>query len=589
MDFKALFLGLLALASLSKAMEPIEPIVQPAEQPQEHQSTHLTETERKKQTGCVSDEDQCMICFLEAKDLPAAQLQLTNCCQSLICKDCEKGVLEQPLLSAQCQKCRRENWTTRQAKLVPVEIKITDVYREKCTLNDKHARALLKCSALEAYTSHEGVLDFSKQTQHTFLTKDYIIRLAQIIADPKKERSGTIGPVLKMFEIAHYLGAPDNILFIIANELWPRMQDQTDDSAENKSYKKHVRQLARPHLASPKHLLNYLRINPAASNFFRDLHARDSNQKIQLSFTIIRLLSQLEEDWYTYNDSDWYMGYQFCSLDGIKELLAHLGARARSIDLSGHMLETFSSDIIEWMKTLDLSNNNIRQLTATNLERKNHLPDEIILNNNPINLIDESFFEEMRKSRATEYNFCKISIKNCNLSNKQKEEIRKKFYKATTTIPQRYLHSELFRMVFEGGGSLVGTAASLYACYKLNDYAPKCAKGISLTTAAILGGAIGCARESFFHKRDTSAPWLIFDAITGAALSSIAAYKILEKKPQLAKAIPMAYAGIVGAITGWAFGGGIGNRTANALHKLTHPEIEWKNENWTRGTYTIDL
>ena len=50
-----------------------------------------------------------------------------------------------------------------------------------------------------------------------------------------------------------------------------RMQEQEKDSPEQKEYKKNLRQLARPHLASPKHLLRYVQQNPAAFDLFKRL------------------------------------------------------------------------------------------------------------------------------------------------------------------------------------------------------------------------------------------------------------------------------------------------------------------------------
>lgn len=218
MKFKALLLSILTLAPLCRAMEPIEPIAQQ----QEQQLTQLTETERRKQTSRIPADTACLVCQDEAKDIPAGKLKLTNCCQNLLCQDCEEGVRKtaqdnvnlyqteegiaqsygeygeilRNQLRPLCPVCRVD-LATRQAKLVSTQepIEIIDINGEKFTMEDEQAAALLQCTALETYTSHEGVLDFSAldHRKHSFLTKDYIIRLAQIITNPKKNKVNRYG------------------------------------------------------------------------------------------------------------------------------------------------------------------------------------------------------------------------------------------------------------------------------------------------------------------------------------------------------------------------------------------------------------
>ena len=113
---------------------------------------------------------------------------------------------------------------------------------------------------------------------------------------------------------------------------------------------------------------------------------------------------------------------------------------------------------------------------------------------------------------------------------------------------------------------------------------PKTTKGISITTATVLGGILASLRE----LTKTGTPWIVSDVILGCTISYLAARKILEKVPVLAKAIPMASIGIIGGFLGKAAGNATGNIIANGLHKITHPEISWKNESWS-GSYTIKL
>lgn len=393
-----------------------------------------------------------------------------------------------------------------------------------------------------------------------------------------------------MFEIAHYLGAPDNILFIIANELWPCMQNQTGDSAEKKAYKEQVRYLARPFLCSPKHLLHYLQINRVASNFLKDLI--HNNNKVQLSFVIIRFLSQNINDhgWYTHNNTDWYMGYQFCSLEGIEELITYLNAndRYKHIDLSGHMLETFSCDMVENIVGLNLSGNQIEQLTGAQLKyTKGYLP-SINLDNNPISRIDESFFQRIYRERTIRVtnSECYISLKNNLLTAKQKKKAKQKFYEATHTLPERYITQDRLSNFTIAGGILAGTAASLYTGYTLATYMPTLPKYISEATSALAGGMLGIigSNDKF------SLSLLSWNTLAGCTTAYLIAHKLLEKAPRLAKVIPGIEAGVLGAVAGACGGAAIERVATNKLARLTHPHLKANHwNNWYGCYWNIEL
>lgn len=622
MKFKAFLPALLALSILTQAMEPIG-------RQQEQQTAQLTETELKKQTSRISGDDRCIICQEDAKDIAIGTLKLTNCCQNFICQDCENGIRQNAQanaeqyatpegqiqfiqqngfaprnqLSALCPSCRSD-LVTRNAKLISTQkpIKIIDVEGKQFTLEGEEAEALLKCTAIETYTSHEGILDFSEQKMNTFLTEILLKVLAKVIAKPEKAISGfslseysklTYGSndpnerliTMKTLQLAHHLRAPDNILFILSNKLWPEMQEGKNDSPEAKDHKKHMRLLARPHLCTPKHFLMYLRTLEVAATVV------DRNN-INFSFQNLKNFCSRpvnRDGWCKYNNTDWYIVYPFCSLDGIKELLTYLGANGGSpkdINLSGHMLETFSCDMVEWLSKLYLSGNQIKQLSGAQLKYNTRLPYHLILDNNPISKIDESFFQKIKLARNTRGFSSSLSFKNNLLTAKQKKKALQKFYEATHTLPERYVNQRTFERISTYGGGLAGAAASLYGCYKLANYAPNLMKYISKGTSAILGGALASLRE-MQRPPYNSALWLMWDVATGSAISYMATHKILEKIPGASKVIPMTLTGLAGVGTG-AFGAQvIGDKVTKKLAKLTHPKLE--TDQWSGRFWEIEL
>lgn len=613
MKFKALLFSILTLAPLCRAMEPIEPI----DQPQEQQPAQLTETERRKQTSQIPADAACLVCQDEAKDIPADKLKLTNCCQNVLCQDCETGIrntaqanvnayqTEEGIaqsyeaygqvirnqLRALCPGCRA-NLATRKAKLASTQkpIEIIDAYGLPFTLEDELAAALLKCTALEAYTLHEGVLDFSGlKKQCPFLAGSGIKHIASCINNPRL--AAVRGSNRTLFEVAHYLGAPDNILFILANEAWPTMQEQKTDSPEIKEHKKALRFKARPHLCSPKHFLMFAR------SVTSGVTLPDTN-KITLSFDILKYFySHNNHGWFKHETTDWCVAYPFRSLDGIDELLTYLNANndmSKDIDLSGHMLETFSCDMVRSINKLDLSGNQIKKLTGIQLQyNKEEILPSINLDNNPISKIDESFFQKIYRERSirTTTSYCHISLKNNLLTAKQKKKAQQKFYAATHTLPERYITQERWDNITIAGGGLVGTATALYGCYKLANYAPNALKYISKGTAAILGGAIASLRELTRQGHNNSVRWFLFDIAAGAATSYLAMNKIIEKMPGSAKILPMIGAGTLGAGTGFVGGALIGKVATNKLAQLTHLQLnlQYDSHKWMGHYWNIEL
>lgn len=145
---------------------------------------------------------------------------------------------------------------------------------------------------------------------------------------------------------------------------------------------------------------------------------------------------------------------------GLTELIDYLSPDKKNhafhqINLSNHNLETFSiKELQSTFKSSNhpdiiLDNNNIKKLTTQEIDSLEG-SFTLHLKNNPIKLIENSFFEAMRKERSqnlllyggnTSYRFI---LKNTALSPQKRREYQKKFYEATHTIPERFTSPNIF-------------------------------------------------------------------------------------------------------------------------------------------------
>ncbi len=626
--FKHFLIGLLTLSMAPVyAMEPAQQLL-----PTEPSKPSIN----SKLISGIHEDDLCPICIEKAQSFAADQLRLTTCCGNFICANdaneiyeraqataaayqtreqkvafiAERGFAPVDVLKALCPLCKKELKTVAtflSSNKNQSALTIIDSEGIKFDLEPQLAQAFLTCNFLEAYEDHPEVLDFSNinSAQKRILKKDYIFALAQLIVTPIVQRE-KLPKIVELFELGKYCMAPDNILFILANELWLQMQDQENDTKAQKDHKKLLRELAKPHLASPRTFLAYLKTVPQIL-FKEDLTPSGvyADQKFKLSYTNVkqvvhkkRVIHQDERipgGWYLDDKGCWcYAGYQFHTLDGISELinfLAPSNTKSCNIDLSGHALETFSCDIVKRLDTLDLSNNNIKLLTGEQCKHKDRLPN-MILRHNPISNVDESFFSVLRKARAQNPSYCNIELQGNKLSVMQKAEIRKKFYKAITTLPERHFNRNTFEKYFAIGGAAIGCASSLLASYYVSQKAPTAMKGISLTSSALVGGALGSLRELAKGHYNSSGKWMAFDIAAGLLGAAFASNYAYDKAPLLIQAIPTTIGALAGAVIG-SLGGYIqSNIIASTLAKFTHPQIGFRDSDtaWMGAYhYTIEL
>lgn len=474
-------------------------------------------------------------------------------------------------------------------------LKVIDINGSEFSVNPELSHALLKCTNIETLQSHPGVLDFTglNASHRPYLTQDKIRLLAFLIASPQSIESAELASKIKQldfFEAANYLGAPDNILYLLSNELWPLMQEQKNDNEQAKNYKKYIRQLAKSHFACPRHLHNYLKAHPKIKDAFDDYHEdslkHDEDSFIILSWDKLEKFYQKLPDggWYTYEDSQWLIKYPFGSLDGIKELCSSLPYRYNNnlsinLMLQKHRLESFSCDLLSYIETLDLSDNNIKEVTGQQIKYTNRPPRRIILNGNPINSIQDSFFEALRNVRsgwlinmydANRKNYqddsgCCISLERTALTTDQKKIIAKKFTHATKTLPEQYLNKTAFEVGVSLAGALVGGIVSYYGLDYIEPKAPMVIKGLCLLPLPLL-------TAGFYFTNHSEKNQLLVTTL----LLTFGLHKAYDKEPKAISGFTKAtYTFFVGGGLGLGTGIGAACLTAYGLAKYSHPKMKW--------------
>lgn len=572
MKFKALFLALLT-------------IFVPATFAMDEPPRGNTEFTQKG----IDSEDLCHVCHRLAKNVPQNARHITNCCNTFICEDDANNILlpaqtiktenkqfkehlrtNFPRISEEkrkkmykegktqknlsCPKCQKKLSISeaflQKAVSSKLSLSLIDAEGKQFALSPELSGALLECESFKMHgdeLSTPAPLDFAnvKPEQKRFLKKNLIIQLAQFIKDPVKEIQH-VATDLELFELANYLAAPNNILYLLANESWPLMQDKQNDNSLTKEYKKNIRKLAKPHLASPKHLTEYMQCSPHGKKlkFIKKWDEYDQAYAIHLSFgTISRYLEN--GGWYQDENNHWYKVYPFYTLDGIHNLWGSHD-KLKSINLPGHRIETVSGALLE----------------------KIH-PDpeqaiDINLDGNPIIAFDESFFQALAKKRA-HTNGISLSFADHKLTDVQKEEVQKKFYQATTTLPQRYLSRLTYSCLAISAGCIGSALAVEYIAHK----APVLTNTTSTVSSGIIGLSIGGGIGAQIH----SVIGLIGGIIVGAG-SSLATIGYMKDHnavtiPTHIFTVPLGgYAGLK-----------LMNYAALKLARKSHPDISLQADN----------
>lgn len=582
MKLKALFLAFLIVYS-------------PAVLAMNRQENQISESLKQ-----VDPDDVCPVCLKLAKDLTPDQIKITNCCKQFICAFDAKNIINNTGYRTRVKSSIKEQLKTTQENLkyftglpltdehldqmyktaksaiysktkycpgcpqkklsisnASVKIRLTakpaltviDSEKNEFVLSPELSAALSQCRSLEMnedkLNNSNNPLDFSavKFEQKRFLKKDLFIKLARLIADPVNETPNMVQN-LEFFELANYLAAPDNILYLIANELWPLMQDQS----QTNSYKKYIRQLAKPHLASPKQLIEYKEFNHRGNKLYFLVNSSHFEHSTQVNLSWAHISEKLENaGWYQDAQHSWYKVYPFCKCDGIELLWRYEDGLPNILNLTGHRLETVPENLLEKMhKTCDL---------------------DINLDYNPINSINESFFKQIAQARATGKNIT-ISLVHSHLNDKQKKELTKKWHSSTTTFVQKYMNESTYTALAKGMGYLGSALTVTYLAHKYPQFVEESTGLSGFILGAIAGYKIGN------KQNDNPGRGLLCGAI-GAFATPIGLGYLFDRYPQVHTLPTHLLSMPVGAF----ITKGITDYAVIKLAKKSHPDISWESNN----------
>lgn len=558
----------------------------------------------------VYPDDVCLNCHTLAQNVPHNKRCLTNCCRSFICADDAQNILKSAETHQQTKNYINHEITSLHLQLTPdqrrkmykiakpkgakstclncnqklsvdfnegvflktppeikPQITLIDIHHKKFELSPELSAALLKCQALLMHEDTLAVnapIDFSHIKNRTYLSQEFISNIACLIKDPIKE-TPIMKRSLELFECAKYLAAPDNILYLIANELWPLMQEQADDTPFLKQYKENIKKLAASHLASPLQLSEYIKAysTDLSNNVYNILPACFSDF-FRGNLSAHALSTLKNNGWYQDSNKNWYRVYPFCTLDGLQTFaFSPRGPWISSLNLSSHRIEKVSHNAL-----VDL----------TEYQNNNKVNVNINLDANPITCIDESFFQELAKRRANGHEVM-VSFLGTRLTAQQKEEYKKKFVKATQTLPQKYISNFKCKSLSIGTALISSVAAIAYLAHKK----PQLATILSQVSLAGLGVLLGA-------KCGESLPGIIIKGglVGGVGLFVAVVWKEANNPEPIT--LPLYAAGLSGAGVGASY---LADYTALALAKRSHPDIkpgEWSADQlvW-KNNYKINI
>jgi hypothetical protein len=450
----------------------------------------------------VAEDEQCGVCYEDAKTLGESKLQATNCaCDKFICSNCvnkiaadaDKNAALTPaqrdtfananhfdpinLSKAKCPFCRKP-LAVRPIKLKKdysqqKPITIIDRDGNSIVLSGQDSAALLHCEVIENMVSEIGDHTIPLDGLPEFITLRVLKKLVECCDNIKIASKYLSNPEenIALFKLASYFCAPANILHFFANMIWLRIQDESDDTQEMKTEKRQLRLMAEPHLANPGHLAAYAKYHriELQNKIVTDKHWY---WHIDISYAKLAPLLTCDDGWYQNDDGQWYsVEFKFGSLKDFKELLALINCDyTHSLDVSGHALT--KCDVKEVISAsyavinLILDNNLIQVVDLHGIE---DLADinlrALTIKNNPVVAIDDSFYTMIRKKRK-EQSYFSFVLKSSVLTDQQKKEMRNKFYLIThTTFPERFInpYALIGTTICGAYGSLiagvVGTAA----------------------------------------------------------------------------------------------------------------------------------
>lgn len=323
---------------------------------------------------------------------------------------------------------------------------VIDSNGQRHTFTLEESTDLLQCKLLKGCREDcpDGDLDYS-ESKNQFIRIDLLKNLAQFCNDVITASASTCDDYFSLLELANYCEAPKNVLFVLANKIWPDLQDRIDDTQKTKDWKKKLRMLVIPYLASPAHFLEYLQNNPTIN--LDELNKHDLN----LSYKAINSLHPRKCNWLQGQDGLWYphpLTLRWGSLKGLRALNEYLAAQRVDrrcgwlcISLSGHAITNFclselnkTNPTYETFTHFDLDHNLIALITGEQFGTVPFI--KVLLNHNAIDSVDNSFYNQVHQWRENSKQ-CIISLQDNAFTEQQKSEIQKKLFKATHALPER--------------------------------------------------------------------------------------------------------------------------------------------------------
>lgn len=277
-----------------------------------------------------------------------------------------------------------------------------------------------------------------------------IIRVLHNTEDPTylTLTSEVVPEEIHLLETANALGLQNQACARhLAQRLWPLIQESGPNPLKLTDWqKKGVKAIARPYAPCPALMLQYLQENRNSKKVKnRIFHLLDEHAcRLNLSHTVC-----------------YDVGYhpKFGTLAGLEDLVRylcrtiHVTSELDEVNLDDHMLDTFSLKDIQHMeyqehrypfrnglRRLLIRKNCISELSEHQIDTTD-LPTVLLdLSDNSISNVSDGVFKAINGSRARyriQYHF-HLSLARNLLNPIQKEELQKKFYKATHTIPERW-------------------------------------------------------------------------------------------------------------------------------------------------------
>lgn len=300
--------------------------------------------------------------------------------------------------------------------------------------------------------------DFS-QTQRPFCNTRMIINLAKLVHRTSdyftQEKSQDEGQLL---ELAAYLNAPMPTVQFIAQQLWDEV------NYPNKNRKRAIQKIAGKYVMCPANLLAIIKTvkRPDFGHFLLK-----SRPDYYLTYDILNFSRSACEKFINRHNITTHAAfmiktYGFTCLDGFKELVSEVVKNQHHIDfdhidLSGHSLQKINLDFIQkalyrnsicsiGFREFNLSNNKIYEIQRSDLATEAKLPNEVDLSHNQIAHIHDDVFALLNQWRAINQHAMKLNLENNQLV--CKDRIKNLYYKATHTLPERYITHKKYLLLF---------------------------------------------------------------------------------------------------------------------------------------------